>query len=212
MPDFMHPAICIVDALTHARDAYDAAVFSGSRLDPARQERTRRYLQDPFWRPLCELGVNGATSFEGTMLLLAAQFIDTSSFQVRRGPAIGMSVQSVDFTPSGREQLDYYLADHIDGDLPEELINALRAYCVIDTGSGIAARRCAIEGAIEYRDGDFLRRIKSIPYQTPQFSASDVTGTITLDERAAYLAYVTQWDLPRTGAQIIDLSDARSKA
>ena len=83
---------------------------------------------------------------------------------------------------------------------------------MIDIGSGIAARRCAIEGAIENHDGDFLGSIKSIPYQTPQFSASEVTDSVSLDERAAYLAYVTQWDLPRTGAQIIDLSDARSKA
>ena len=205
MTKTFQPAMLIVEALQSSHDSFYASAFGGSNLSLAEQKRAMRYLEDPFWRPLCELEVNGATSFEGALLLLAAKFIDRSNFRIRHGPAIGSYIQCVDFTDSGLAQFQYYADEQTDGILKEMILNSLMSYSVIDNGSGVVARRCAIEAAVENHDWAFLNRLRSIPNGIPQFQVSNVEENPTDEERSEYLKFVSGWEGRRSGARIVDL-------
>lgn len=200
------PAIFLGEATQSAHTHFYDVIFSKCDLNPEEQKRARRYLEDPFWRPLCELEVNGATNFEGAMLLLAAGLIDYSSFQVRYGPAVGSGVQCVDFTDEGLQQFEYYAGEQVDSDLKEKLINSLMSYALIDYGSGVVARRCAMEAALENDDWTFLTRLRTIPIGMPQFQQGGVEVDLSEEARAEYLEYVSGWEGPRYGASIIELN------
>ena len=205
MTEAFRPAVLIAEAVQCSHDRFYASAFSGSDLTIAEQKKAMRYLEDPFWRPLCELELNGATSFEGALLLLATKFIDCSTFRVRHGPAIGSYIQSIDFTDSGLAQFQYYADEQTDAVLKEKVLNSLMSYSVIDKGSGVVARRCAIEAAVENHDWDFLNRLRSIPNGIPQFQITNAEENLTEEERSEYLKFVSGWEGQRSGARIVDL-------
>lgn len=77
--------LSIIEATKMAHHAFHKNLFLGSDLSPAEKKRALSVIQDPIWRPLCELEVNGATSYEGALLLLSFELIRVTPFLVRQG-------------------------------------------------------------------------------------------------------------------------------
>jgi hypothetical protein len=134
------PALSVTDAVKNSHAQFHKSLFSNSDLTALERKRANTFVQDPFWRPLCELEVNGATTYEGALLLLASKLISSTSFRVRRGHSAGSFVECVDFTDAGLQLFNEYAGQEIDDGLRERLITSLMSYAAIDTGNGIVAR------------------------------------------------------------------------
>lgn len=198
-------ALSIVEATTISYEKFHENLFLRSALTASERRRALKIILDPFWRPLCELEVNGTTTYEGALLLLSSRFIHSKTFQVRHGHAVGSFIEYVDFTDAGLQLFSEYAGQEYDDGLRERLINSLMCYAAIDNGNGIVARRSAIEAAIDIDDEEFLIRLRSVSVGTYSFSGFEAGMTATLAERTEALAFVSGWDGERTGAEIVQL-------
>lgn len=202
-----HPplALSIIEATKNSHTHFWNNLFINSELSLTEQKRALNVISDPFWRPLCELEVNGSTTYEGALLLLSSNLIRPTSFRVRRGNAAGSFVECVDFTDAGMQLFNEYAGHECGDSLREKLINSLMCYAAMDLGNGIVARRSAVEGAIEIDDDEFLSRLRSVTVGSYPFSGFEAGLSATSEERFEILQYVTGWDGERTGAEIIRL-------
>ena len=201
--------ISVKQAVTAAHAEFCKNVFLNSPLTDTERHLTRKLLADPLWRPLCELEVNGATSVEGGLMLMASGLIENRPFIIRGGPAKGSTVAAVDLTERGMAQFSHYCGENGTDDKQDfmsSLIDSLQAYAAIDFGSGLIATRSMIEGAIDFDDWDLLKRLKQIPYDAPLLSGSLPPTKNVRAPRRNYLQYVAGWDGVRTGSEIISLS------
>jgi hypothetical protein len=204
--------LSIIEATKNSHSKFWNNLFLNSALSPTERKRAQNIISDPFWRPLCELEVNGATTYEGALLLFSSNLIRPTSFRVRRGNSAGSFVECVDFTDAGLQLFNEYAGHEGDDSLREKLINSLMCYAAMDLGNGIVARRSAVEGAIEIDDDEFLSRLRSITAGSYAFSGFEAGLSATLEERFEILQYVTGWDGERTGAEIICLGVEQTTA
>lgn len=212
MSTFPKPVMLIADAVQAAHEKFYEVALSGSELTAAEKSEVARYVDDPLWRPLCELAVNGITTFEGAMLLLAAGMIEISSFRIRHGPEKGSSTQCIEITDAGSQQFNYFFGTNIDVDLREKAVISLMSYALIDNGSGAAASRSTLEAAIENHDYDLLRRIRAVPFGAPQFRIGEAKRTIPDSTRLRYLGFIFDRSDERSGAGIIDVPASSAHA
>lgn len=206
------PVMLIADAVQAAHERFYEVAFSESELTAAEKSEVMRYVEDPLWRPLCEIAVNGITSFEGASLLLGAKMITTSAFRIRHGPDKGSITQCVELTDEGYKKFNYFYGSGIEVDLKEKAVISLMAYALIDNGAGAAASRCALEAAIENHDYDLLRRIRSVPFGAPQFMLAEGKRVMPDTTRLEYLGLIFDRSDERSGAGIIDLPASSSYA
>lgn len=199
------PALSIIEATRSSYVHFHDNLFLNSNLSSTDQKRARNIIADPFWRPLCELEVNGSTTYEGALLLLSSKFIRPATFRVRRGQAAGTFVECVDFTDAGSQVFQDYAGSEDGDELRGRLINSLMCYAAVDAGNGIVARRSAIEGAIEIDDDEYLLKLRAITSGRYSFSGYEAGLSATVAERFETLEFVTGWDGERTGAEIIQL-------
>ncbi|MAM00286.1 MAG: hypothetical protein CL583_17745 [Alteromonadaceae bacterium] len=194
------------EAATLAFSSYCEKLFHHSSLSESEKGRALRVILDPFWRPLCELEVNGSTSFEGALILLGAKLVKEDAFMVRTGPAVGHSVEVIDLTEAGVQLFSDYARIVKNSDWQPDLIDSLRSYSAIDTGAGIVSSRSLTEAAIENDDWVMLNRMRSI--SNGQFMLQSFGGGLELleDERMEYLENSIDWGEKRLGAQFIRLS------
>ncbi len=201
--------ISVQQAVAAAHAAFFKTVFSESSLTDAEQHLARKLLADPMWRPLCELVVNGVTSYEGGLVLKACDLVQNMPFVVRGGPATGTTVTAVELNNNGVAQFSAYCdgpGTNEKQDFHYSLIDALRAYAAIDSGSGLIAKRSAIEGALEFDDWDLLKRLKHLPYGSPMFRDYSLLPGDARVPRGEYFQYVASWDGDRTGTDIVALT------
>uniref|UniRef100_A4WQQ1 Uncharacterized protein n=1 Tax=Cereibacter sphaeroides (strain ATCC 17025 / ATH 2.4.3) TaxID=349102 RepID=A4WQQ1_CERS5 len=173
-------------------------------------KRSIQYLTDPLWRPLVELEINGATSYEGALMLAGAGLVTSVSFVARSGRERGRSVPFVDFTDLGRECLNEYLCFSGKEDpCREALFQAIGSYLVVDRGSGIVATRSLLEVALEIDDWDILKRIRHLGTGCPfgmSYEVQPQDQAVTEEERMEMSQFFSDWDEERLGAKLIDLS------
>lgn len=199
------PVMLLADAVQAAHERFYEVAFSNIELTAAEKSMLTRFIEDPLWRPLCELAVNGITSFQGAMLLLAADMITTSSFRIRHGPAKGFLTQCIKITDEGSQQFTYFSGTSLDVDLKEKAVISLMSYALIDNGYGAAASRSTLEAAIENHDYDLLRRIRSVPFGDLQFRIEEGKRVMPDSTRLEYLGFIFDRSDERSGAGIIDL-------
>ena len=196
-----------VEAATLAFSSYCDRLFHNSSLSEPEKGRALRVILDPFWRPLCELEVNGSTSFEGALILLGAKLVEEDRFMVRTGLAGGQSVEVIDLTEAGMQLFSDYARIVKNSDWAEpNLIDSLRSYAAIDTGAGIVSSRSLAEAAIENDDWVMLNRMRSITTGQFMFRSFEDELELLEDERMEYLENSVDWGEKRLGAQFIRLS------
>lgn len=212
MPQHDEPALFIMRALQAADRAFFANVFNDQRLTKAQKYIARKLLREPTWRPLCELAMNGVTSFEGALILSASGLIERSSFTVRAGHARGLSVNAIELSGEGSMRFqEYYLISGNEelSDFSSDLVNCFTDYAAIDYGAGLVAARSAVEGALHFDDWELLSKLREIPDGKPVFiSPPEYEYCIDRDE---YLGYSSDWVIGRSGCEIIDLSQSNEK-
>lgn len=175
----------------------------GSSAKPTTKKRVSRYLRDPFWRPLLELDFNGCTSYENGLILKAAGYIRVGTFIGRVHSVRGMHIECIEFTDEGLNQLHYYHSNtHLDEPLLD-LFNAIQNYAVVDRGAGIVATRSLLEPALEYEDGEILGRVCSL-VRAGDSLFGPFSRRISEQERMDYMALVSDMDVERTGAAVIE--------
>lgn len=200
----------LYEADVAAKSAFLEAIRQKGGSKGLNLKRSIQYLTDPLWRPLVELEINGATSYEGALMLAGAGLIISSSFVVRNGRAGGCSAPFVDLTSAGRESLDEYLRFSGKGDsCREALFQAIGSYLVVDRGNGIVATRSLLELALEIDDWDILKRVRHLGTGGPFGMSHEVRPqdqAITEEDRMEMSQFFSDWDEERLGAKLIDLS------
>ncbi|ADE85024.1 hypothetical protein [Rhodobacter capsulatus] len=84
----LEPVTFLVEAEIAARRAFDARVAREPGFSALARKRVSRYLDNPIWRGLVELHINGATSFEHGLMLRGAGLVRPARFFVRRGSEV----------------------------------------------------------------------------------------------------------------------------
>lgn len=174
-------------------------------------KRLLRFVDDPFLRPITELLQNGATSFEGGLILRERGFLEVRSFVARAGPLEGEMIEIVRLT--GEAHLFVNEASElpdrdkrIQFDAFEAFLEGVTGYLAIDRGNGIVVNRDLAEVALDFDDGDVLNRLMSLNYYRRQL-LPDLPHALTAEGRMQYKDYwcgPDAWE--RHGAEIIDLA------
>lgn len=201
------PPLFIMRAVQAADRAFFENVMNEKRLTSAETCMARKVLRDPTWRPLCELAMNGVTTFEGALILKACGLVQKSPFIVRSGHERGTPVAGVDFSDEGRVRVEDYLIASDNEALASfsaKLAGSVTDYAAIDTGAGLVATRSALEGALQFDDWELLSRLRHIPDGGPLFpSPPENKDCLDRDE---YFEYLNEWTVERYGWEIMDLT------
>lgn len=194
-------------AARKVRDEGIARPFSDQLLI----KRLVRLVDDPFLRPIAELLQNGATSFEGGLILKERGFLDVREFVARAGPLEGEMIEIVRLTDEARlfheeaSELPEH-DEHKPFDAFEAFVEGVTGYLAIDRGNGIVVNRDLAEVALDFDDGDILNRLMSLKSYRRQL-LQELPQTLTADRRMEYKDY---WSGPdaweRHGAEIVDLA------
>lgn len=166
--------------------------------------RAAEFLKDSRVLPLCELILNGATSYEGAVLLLSEGFAERGSFVVRRGPLSGRTVVTFDPSPEGQSWFDdirEWKQDLFDAGLTDLVTDTF----VVDNGHGVVATRTMVEIALEIGDGALLKRLvdPAAPFGVRQ--GLEIEERVTPEARREALEQWLGESVPRSGAAIVDL-------
>ena len=166
--------------------------------------RAADFLKDSRVVPLCELILNGATLYEGAVLLLSEGFAERGSFVVRRGPLSGRTVVTFDPSPEGQswfEDIREWKQDLFDAGLTDLVTDT----CVVDNGHGVVATRTMVEIALEIGDGALLKRLVDPAAPLGLRQGLDIEDRVTPEARRKALDEWLGESAPRSGAAIVDL-------
>ena len=203
------PAKVVEPFLMEADIAAVSAVddrISESFPDPKNQRRVGDYLSNPFFRPLFELLLNGATSLAGARVLLAGEFIETEDYTVRFGHLAGNSMEAVRVTRLGISEFNA-LCPSIDNDLVFKRVqDAILSYVAINYGAGIVARRHLIDFAIDYEDSEILSHLVGIHTGRRQIESMPFHTIVTEKQRLEDADYWSGVGDDRGGAAFVDLT------
>ncbi|WP_417812505.1 hypothetical protein [Thalassospira alkalitolerans] len=198
----------IAEASAHAYTAFCENLFSNSKLSDAQKRRVLNLVKDPFWRPICELRINGMTSFEGGLMLVAAKLAWKTNFKLKTGPAAGQEIEVVNLHLNGMELFMSFIGGAPGTKFSKFLLSSIKTYAVVDMGAGIVASEEVIQAAIQNDDWALLTRMRAISDRRFMFHFMRKETNLTNEERAEYLE-----DLQckhsdygaRTGARIVDV-------
>lgn len=203
------PRLNIKAALCSSHEVFIRTVFQNTSLSSAEKKLVLSFILDPIWRPLCELKVNGLTSYEGGLMLLGAKFVANDTFFIRKGDFAGMGVVTCDITREGNEQFDGYFGVHTGekrANFAFEIIASFQQYAAIDTGAGLVASRSALECAIEFEDWDILKRLRDMPTGLFSFRGQQCEDPLPPEFRDDYMEFYGSWEEMRTGSEVVDLA------
>lgn len=204
------PASALQNAFQSINATYAEAFVAEGVVPSEQRGHALSIVANPFWRPICELEVNGATDYIGGLALLALGYASPRTFTVRSGPYIGTVVEALEFTPDGEHYFDDISKIHRQRDTDWEmrcnLIDRVANYAAVDFGVGIVARRSALEIALETDDFDYLNRVRRITNETYQFNHRETFKAVDAGDRARLLHTVSEWETSRPRAEIIDAS------
>lgn len=201
-------AIRIAEAIRAGHDARWSALFAGTELSATERRQAAKYLQDPLWRPLCEIAANDFTDYASALLLLGAGLVGARSFRVRVGPAAGRTVDYIQLTTLGAQQLEAYRGPGRRNSLSDKLIASIQDYAAIDHGFGLIPTRNGAEAAIERDDWALLRRFRSLMGEHYPLQQIGDDNLLDEDDRIDYLDGLAEWDGDRTGGALIVLEPA----
>ncbi|PYF09249.1 hypothetical protein C8J30_110123 [Rhodobacter viridis] len=204
----LEPVTFLVEAEIAARQAFDARIAREPGFSALARKRVSRYLDNPIWRGLVELHLNGATSFEHGLMLRGAGLLRPARFFVLAGDLAGRELDCVEFTDLGLEQLHGTLSfKGADDPCREAIYRAVSSYLVIDRGNGIVATRSALEVALEIDDRDLLSRACSLVSGCPMALPPPARSKGATEEDWMEMAeFFSNGDDDRRGAAIIDLA------
>ncbi|MCI5040242.1 MAG: hypothetical protein MRY81_11220 [Donghicola eburneus] len=166
--------------------------------------RAADFLKDPRVLPLCELILNGATSYEGAVLLMSEGFAERGSFVARRGPLSGRAVVTFDPSPEGQSRFEDIR------EWKQDLFDAALTYlvtdtCVVDNGHGVVATRTMVEIALEIADGALLKRLVDPAAPLGVGQGLEIEERVTPEARRKALDEWLGENVPRSDAAIVDL-------
>lgn len=145
----------------------------------------QRLLDDPTFRPLLELKLNGCTTYRGARLLAPENLVKVENFKARPAQFRGKECEAIDITQVG----EILIAEELDG-LEENrwlsiLQRSILAYSCIDDGNGICGTRAFVETALELPDPDILKRLVSVWNGSRQFPEATAINQKLNDEQRA---------------------------
>lgn len=203
------PRLNIKAAVCSSHEIFMRTVFQNTRLSAVEKKIALSFLTDPVWRPLCELKVNGLTSYEGALILMGAKLVVNDVFFVRKADYTGLSVVTCDLSREGNDQFDRYFGIHTGekrANFTFEIFASFQEYAAIDTGAGLVASRSALESAIEFDDWEILKRLRDLPTGHYSFKGQQCENPLPPEFRADYMEFYSSWENMRTGSQVIDLA------
>lgn len=208
--DSRDPVPYLVEAEIAARKAFDARLAEEPGLTDLCRRRIARYLQDPIWRGMAEIALNGVTSFEHGLMLRGAGLVRPAKFAKCHSALSDAYIACVECTDRGLEYLQDALSFGPDEDPARDaIIRAIMSYLVIDRGNGIVATRSLLDVAIEIDDRDLLRRVMSLANCNPAIDHETLDRVLTgasEQDRMEMADFYGSDDDDRRGAAIIDLS------
>lgn len=178
------------------------------------QSLFRAILGDPVLRAIVELIENGATSFEGALMLKGLGFVDEDSFQIHHGPLRGRKMHCVTLNNNSHYTLSRWKSRLEDREMcfedPMELFTkCVKSYLAYDRGSGIVLTKRVAEVALEFFDQNILSRAVCLEYDILQYDLDMEDRSIT--ERD-WMNVESKWShnsaIKRSGAKVIDLWEA----
>lgn len=199
----------LAEASAHAYSAFCEKLFLNSNLSNAQKRRVLNLMKDPFWRPICEMRINGMTSFEGGLMLVAAKLAWKKNVKLKTGPAAGQEIEVVNLHLNGMELFMSFIGGAPGTVFSKFLLSSIKNYAVVDMGAGIVASDEVIQAAIQNDDWALLTRMRAISDRRFMFHFVGKETNLVEEERAEYLEDLQckYFDYGvRTGARIVDVS------
>lgn len=166
--------------------------------------RAAAFLKDPRVLPLCELILNGVTSYEGAVRLMSEGFAERDSFTVRLGPLAGRTIVTFDPSPEGQSWFDD-LREWKHDLFVAGVTDLVTDTCVVDNGYGVAATRTMVEIALEIGDGALLKRLVDPAAPLGVHQGLEIEERVTSEVHREALERWLGEVVPRSGAAIVDL-------
>ena len=166
----------------------------------------QRLLDNPSFRPLLEIELNGCTTYRSARLLAAEDLVKMEEFKVRAPPFRGRYCEAMQVTHAG----EIVLIEELEGLEENRWLSILRqsvvAYSCIDEGNGICGTRSFIETALELPDPDILKRVVSPWSRCRQFpEASGIMQRLDEEQRASAAHWWSATTNMRRSGRIIEL-------
>ncbi|SHL78935.1 hypothetical protein SAMN05444398_105268 [Roseovarius pacificus] len=182
------------------------AVLCEFITDSVGRRMVQRLLDNPTFRPLLELKLNGCTTYRGARLLAAEELVKLETFKVRPSPFRGEKFEALTITSLG----EIFVSEEIDG-LEENrwlsiLHRSILAYSCIDDGNGICGTRSFIETSLELPDPEILKRLVSVWSGSRQFpEASTIPQQINDEQRANAAHWWSEASIVTRSGRIVEL-------
>lgn len=195
-----------------ARRARDESLLEGVQQPLARSFVTN-LLNRPVLRPLLELEINGCTNYEGALVLLGQELIQTTRFRCRSTDLRGAECEALEFSNLGWATLEVE-QEGLENNLWMSFFReAIGSYACIDAGSGICMTRAHLETALEIPDPAILERVVFLNNGMRQFP-NNYTQDQFIDDQVRR-DHSSWWSLDgekRNGVSVVDLAQKTSSS
>ncbi|NSY38131.1 hypothetical protein [Leisingera sp. ANG59] len=206
----------LLECELHLSTAREESLWN-DRLRNSINVRTRRYLSDPFLRPICELKCNEATDFQSALLLKQVGMVEIDTFVTRQLEFHNQVMLVVRLTHKALSYLEEFShQNHEDENSPapfdafDALVSGVCSYLCIDRGNGIVVTRDLAEVALDLHDVDVLSRTMNLTSLNRQFDFSLQRFATETERLEVEDHWSCSYNLHKNGAAVVDLQEFAS--